>query len=126
LVGQLFANVGGDLGMLKEKCTLKVLPAVQTGAQNEMTIEQRTGLPKQAKQVFAHLGSARIVRATFGAPAECTTSIQGVFRPKEFPARAPETAREARALPRRRSRVRRPFETIMSSLTRGIGSDFPG
>jgi len=112
--------------MLKEKSALKILAAMQTGAQNEMTIEQRTGFPKQAKQVFAHLGRARIVRATFGALAECTTSIQGVFRLKEFPARAPEIAREARALPRRRNRARGPFETIMSISARGIGSDFPG
>jgi hypothetical protein len=91
-----------------------------------MAIEQRAGFSEKRQQIFTHLGSARILRATFGALAECTTSIQGFFRLKEFPARAPETAREARALPRRRNRARRPFETIMSISTRGIGSDFPG
>src|SRR5260370_40488989 len=38
-------------------------------------------------------------RATFGALAECTTGVREIFQRKEFPARAPETAREGACAP---------------------------
>jgi hypothetical protein len=47
---------------------LKIFAAMQTGAQNEVAIEQRTRLTEKRKEIFAHcLGSARASRAGEGA-----------------------------------------------------------
>jgi len=46
-LSELFADLLGHVGMLKEQCALKILPAVQTGAQNEMAIEKRAGFAKK-------------------------------------------------------------------------------
>jgi hypothetical protein len=42
-IGELAANVRGDVGVLQQNRTLKVLPAVQSRAQDKMAIEQRAG-----------------------------------------------------------------------------------
>jgi hypothetical protein len=34
---------------------LEILAAVQTGAQNEVAIQQRTGLAKKGQNIFAHM-----------------------------------------------------------------------
>ena len=40
--------------MLKKKRALEKLPAMQTGTQDEMTIEQRARLAKQREEIVAH------------------------------------------------------------------------
>ena len=44
--GEPAADFRGDVGMLKKDRALKVLATVQTGAQNEVAIEQRAGFAK--------------------------------------------------------------------------------
>jgi hypothetical protein len=51
------------------------------------------------KAEFFFSGSARASRAAFGALADRISNGVRFSNAKEFPARAPETAREARALP---------------------------
>src|SRR5262245_49892270 len=51
--------------MLKKNRALKILAAVQTRAQNEVTIEERPGFPEKCKEIFVHLGSAGRWRAPF-------------------------------------------------------------
>jgi hypothetical protein len=46
------------LRMLEQKRALKILAAMQPGAQDEMTIEECAGLAKKGEQVFAHLNYA--------------------------------------------------------------------
>ena len=46
LVCELSANFGGNVSMLEEKCALKILAAMQTGAQDKMAIEQGPGFAK--------------------------------------------------------------------------------
>jgi hypothetical protein len=53
-VSQLPTNPGGDLRMLKKKCALEILAAMQTGTQDEMTIEQRAGLVEEGEKIFDH------------------------------------------------------------------------
>jgi hypothetical protein len=53
-IGQHSANTGGDVGILKKQRALEILPAVQTGTQNEMPVEQRAGFAKKSEQIFAH------------------------------------------------------------------------
>jgi putative transposase len=66
--------------------------------------DERIGRPGAARE--DGLGSARASRATFGAPAECTTGVREIFQRKEFPARAPEvraglaSAREGACAPK--------------------------
>src|SRR5713101_2832538 len=70
LLRQLVADLFRNSWMLKQERALKILPAVQAGAQNKMAIQQRAGFPKECEQIFAHgLGSARASRAGEGAPA---------------------------------------------------------
>jgi hypothetical protein len=63
-IRQSTANVRRNICVLKKQRALKILATVQTGAQDEMTIEQRTCLSKQCEQVFVHedvdLGDWRI------------------------------------------------------------------
>jgi len=40
---------------LQEQRALKELPAVQAGAQDEMSIEERAGLAEKRKKVVAHV-----------------------------------------------------------------------
>lgn len=43
-IGQFTTDASGDGRILKEKCALEKLPAVQTGAEDEMTVQQGSGL----------------------------------------------------------------------------------
>jgi hypothetical protein len=54
LIGEPSANVRGDVGVLKEQGALEKLPAVKARPQNEMAVEQRSGLPKEREQIVAH------------------------------------------------------------------------
>jgi len=55
----LFADSLGDIGVLKKQCALKILPAVQAGAQNEMAVEKRAGFAKKREEIFvAHFISS--------------------------------------------------------------------
>ena len=47
-------DVGRDLGVLEEQGALEKLPAVQTGAQDKMTVEQRAGLAEERQEIVAH------------------------------------------------------------------------
>jgi hypothetical protein len=48
------AHVGGNVRVLKEQRALKKLAAVQTGAQDEMAVQQRAGLPEEREQILVH------------------------------------------------------------------------
>jgi hypothetical protein len=48
------ANISRDSGMLEEQSALEKLPAMQAGAQHEMSIEERACLAEKRKQIFAH------------------------------------------------------------------------
>ncbi len=48
------ANVSGDLCVLEKEGALEELPAVQTGAQNEMPVEQRAGFAEKREEIVAH------------------------------------------------------------------------
>jgi len=45
-VSQLCAHGSGDVGVLQQDRALKILATVQTGTQNKVTVEQRTGFAK--------------------------------------------------------------------------------
>ena len=53
-VGQPSADVRGDVGVLKQDRALKELPAMQAGAQYEMTVQERAGFSEEREQVLAH------------------------------------------------------------------------
>ena len=54
-VGKPSAYLCGDVGVLKEQRALEILAAVQTGAQNEVAVQQRAGSAEKCQQIFAHL-----------------------------------------------------------------------
>ena len=63
LFGQSTTNSRGDIGVLQQESALEILPAVQTGPQNEMAIQQRTCLAKQGEKILAHLGCRAAILA---------------------------------------------------------------
>jgi hypothetical protein len=78
LVGEFSAHLRSDVGVLQENCALEILTAMQTGAQDEMAIQQSAGLTEKREEIFAHLGSARASRAGDGALAIANFSWLGV------------------------------------------------
>src|SRR5205085_1474794 len=54
-ISQPPANIGRDVCMLEKQRTLEELPAMQTGAQDEMTVEERPGPAEKREQILAHL-----------------------------------------------------------------------
>jgi hypothetical protein len=44
----------GDAGVLEKNGALEELPAVQAGTQDEMAVQQGTGLAEERKQILAH------------------------------------------------------------------------
>src|SRR5438067_3275174 len=103
------AHLCSDLGVLKKQRALEIFAAVQTRAQNEVAVQQGSGLTKYRKEIFVHLGSARRWRAVFGGPpkiSDGTKHVKGreemiVRRIHEEPFDEPSNgAREPRALPR--------------------------
>jgi len=65
-VGEPSTHSRGDVGVLKEYRALKILPAVQTGPQNEVALEQSPGFAEKGEKIFAHLGSAGMLPALSG------------------------------------------------------------
>jgi hypothetical protein len=60
---------GGNGGVLKEQCALKELAAVETGAENEMPIDQGAGIAEQLEEIFGHRvcsGSEKVVSGKDG------------------------------------------------------------
>jgi hypothetical protein len=55
-----------DVGVLKKYRALKILPAVQTGPQNEVALEQSPGFAEKGEQFFPHFGSAGMLPALSG------------------------------------------------------------
>jgi hypothetical protein len=65
-IGEPSANIRRDRGVLQKDRALEELPAMQTGTQNEMAVEQGARLAEERKQVVAHL--ARCVAGGLAAP----------------------------------------------------------
>jgi hypothetical protein len=66
LLRELSADLFRNLWMLKKQRALKILPAVQAGAQNEMAIKQRASFSEECEQVAAHCCRAVILTADGG------------------------------------------------------------
>ncbi len=72
------AHLRSDVGMLQEDCALEILAAVQTGAQDEMAIQQRAGFAEKREKVFAHV----VGRFDSLAPASFTLRASRLCRPR--------------------------------------------
>lgn len=61
------ANIRDNPSVLEQERALKILPAVQPGTQDKMTIKQRAGFAKKREQIVAHfvLRSARVHPGAF-------------------------------------------------------------
>src|SRR5262249_46325569 len=60
-IGELSAHLRSDVGVLQEDRTLEILAAMQARAQNEVAIQQRTGLAEKREKIFAHFVVGRLI-----------------------------------------------------------------
>ena len=69
----------GDPGMFKKQRALEILAAVQTRAQNEVAVQQGSGLAEKCKQIFTHfLGARSLASLGFGDLPSCLGVARGI------------------------------------------------
>jgi hypothetical protein len=53
-IRQSTANISRNVSVLQKQRALKKLPAVQTGTEHEMPVQQCAGFAKECEEIFGH------------------------------------------------------------------------